>query len=287
MRRAIALRIFYEALVKDGTGTSNIYIPTCSCHRQVIDLMRTWRGNRLATIFDKQGDAVTMFAMGRVCKLSAWLSLSLCLMVAFTGCSRSANFHRSDADASNDPNLPFHQDAGADSAPELHTNPDSGVPFNSSTKNLPAGTLLTVRLEDTLSTAKLNSDKNFVARLDAPVTVAGSIILPQGTIVHGRVESARASKVKQNTGYLRLTLESLTMDGKEVPVKTSSLFATGSMSSDAESTAVEASNNSGQDTHAKVILLTKGHRLTFRLTAALTLRPAPVRNTANLLSVSE
>ena len=216
----------------------------------------------------------------------------LLLVFALTGCTGSGNFHKSDAGAPSDPNLPFHQDADAQPALDVQQaspKAESALPFdNSSSRNLPAGTLLTVRLEDALSTAKLNSDNHFAAVLDVPVMVAGSAVLPPGTIVHGRVESARASHVRRDTGYVRLTLKTLVMDGKEVPLQTSSLFATGIASTDPESQATGASAEAEEEAHPKAILLTKGRRLTFRLTVALSLRPvAPAHSAANLLPTSE
>ena len=228
-----------------------------------------------------------MFAMGRVCKLRVWMLLSLLLMAA--GCARNG-FHPSDASGTKDPNLPFHEGADAapaQDAPGNNPNADGSLPFdNSSARNLPAGTLLTVRLEDTLSTANPSPANDFAAILDVPVLLAGSTVLPQGTILHGKVESARASQVKGDSGYVRLTLKTLVMGGREVPVQTSSLFATGTASSVADAAIIPDSGDAGRAAHRKTIQLTKGRRLTFRLMASVSLRPAP-HSAANLLPATE
>jgi len=65
------------------------------------------------------------------------------------------------------------------------------------------------------------------------------------------VESARASKVKHNPGYVRLTLDSIDVAGKDLPVQTSSLFARG--------------NAPTGDASLSVLTLEQGRRLTFRL----------------------
>ncbi|HET6180223.1 MAG TPA: hypothetical protein VFE61_25100 [Candidatus Sulfotelmatobacter sp.] len=75
--------------------------------------------------------------------------------------------------------------------------------------------------------------------------------MARGANVAGRVEAARVSKVKGNRAYLRLTLNSIDVAGKDLPVQTSSLFARG--------TAPDG------DVSARVITLEKGRRLTFRL----------------------
>jgi hypothetical protein len=95
------------------------------------------------------------------------------------------------------------------------------------------------------------------------------------------VESARVSDVRRDAGYVRLTLESIQIDGKDVPLQTSSLFARGTAG---DASAVHPSAGTADTSRigqshpaqpradqATIIRLKKGRRLTFRLTEALDL----------------
>jgi len=154
---------------------------------------------------------------------------------------------------------------------DQHTGQDAenGMPFDNSAATLPAGTLLAVRLDKELSSSR--ADGGFSASIEAPVIVEGRTVVPRGTSVRGRVESARASEVRKDTGYLRLTLDSIVITGKAVPVQTSSLFARG-IAEDASETPASSSTPLSDQIHPRIIQLTKGRRLTFRLTAAASLR---------------
>ncbi|MGA8761562.1 MAG: hypothetical protein WB562_01625, partial [Candidatus Sulfotelmatobacter sp.] len=65
------------------------------------------------------------------------------------------------------------------------------------------------------------------------------------------------STASRSTGYVRLTLSTITIDGKRLPLQTSSLFAQGTVQPIVRSDGV--ANPSG-------IRLPRGRRLTFRLT---------------------
>jgi type IV secretory pathway VirB10-like protein len=149
--------------------------------------------------------------------------------------------------------------SGSNPASNLGSNSETGLPFHDPA-NLPAGTLLTVRLKTPISAENPGANGTFEAVVDAPVVIEGNRLVPRGATVAGRVESARVSKVKRNRGYVRLVLDSIHFDGVRLPIQTSSLFVRGS-AGDAqvgETTQGEAS--------AAVIRLEKGRRLTFRLT---------------------
>jgi hypothetical protein len=214
----------------------------------------------------------TMLAIWDTCWLRRRVIPLALLALILTGCSKPAVFHASD-EGSGDRTVPFHaagappDGPGASQDQQTSQDAENGVPFGNSAATLPAGTLLAVRLDKGLSSSKV--DGGFSAILEAPVLVEGRTVVPRGTSVRGRVESARASEVKKDTGYLRLTLDSILITGKEVPVQTSSLFARGIAGE-----APEASANSSGATEIspRIIQLTKGRRLTFRLTAAVSLR---------------
>jgi hypothetical protein len=57
--------------------------------------------------------------------------------------------------------------------------------------------------------------------------VDGQTLAPGGTAVTGKVVSVRESGHLHNSGYLRITLTSMTVNGKSVPLQTNSVFVSG------------------------------------------------------------
>jgi hypothetical protein len=138
------------------------------------------------------------------------------IFAALTGCSRQP-VPVSNA-ASNGGKLPFERvsESGGIS-------PTAGFAFD----GIPAGTEFIVRLQMALSSADSRAGDSFQAVLDEPLVIAKKTMAPRGTPVTGTVLAARASEDLNDPGYLRLTLASIVMNGKSVPLKTSSIFAKG------------------------------------------------------------
>ncbi len=192
------------------------------------------------------------------------------------GCSRPVGLHSDDSTAQSGQHQAPFQD-GSGTAPvkptltpvEEHSAiTENFLPFRDD-QNLPAGTLLTVRLKDPISAENPDATGTFEAVVDEPLIVEGNTLIPRGASVAGRVESARAFKAKRSRGYVRLVLDSIDIAGRDLPVQTSSLFARGSLDSPAGAPA---------DGSAGVIHIEKGRRLTFRLTESVYLasqRPIP------------
>lgn len=145
----------------------------------------------------------------------AILFLALTLAIA---CSRQPGVQTSDENAASDQQLPF--DRAADRA---------GIsPTGSLTPStIPAGTPLTVRLQSSVSSAESHSGESFDAVLDEPIVIDGQTVAPRGAVVTGKVVAAKASGHLQDPGYLRLTLTSLEVNGKPLPLETSSVFVKG------------------------------------------------------------
>jgi hypothetical protein len=143
---------------------------------------------------------------------TVWLALALVAMLLVAGCSKlpdSANA----ADSAN----------GAASQPAPFAQKDAAQAEN----ELPAGTAVTIRLQQAISSASARSGDSFDAVLDEPLVVNGQTIADRGTAVTGRVVAARSSGHMNNSGYLRLTLASLKLGDKQVPLETSSVFVAG------------------------------------------------------------
>ncbi len=93
---------------------------------------------------------------------------------------------------------------------------------------VPANTAIYVRLQQSISSATAQSGQNFSAELDEPLVVEGQTLAPKGAAVTGKVVAARESGHLHNAaGYLRITLSSITLNGKTIPLQTNSVFVSG------------------------------------------------------------
>ena len=115
------------------------------------------------------------------------------------------------------------QPADAAPAPQL---PPQGAPAQPrgiapSTLRLPAGALISVRLNEWLSSDRNHPGDTFGGTLDQPLVVQGWVVARRGQTVLGRVDVAQ--KASQGNGVSRLGLEitELTLvDGEQLPVST-------------------------------------------------------------------
>jgi len=107
----------------------------------------------------------------------------------------------------------------------------SGIPPTESlvptARKLPEGTPITIRLLSTVSSAASHVGDRFEGTLDDPIVIEGQTAVPRGAAASGRVLAAKTSGRLHNPGYLRIALVSLIVEGKPVPIETSSLFVKG------------------------------------------------------------
>jgi len=200
-------------------------------------------------------------------RLTIWPMLLALLCTA--GCGRPAGVQSgAGAAPAPQPQVPFHDgnasavarqgDAALVQGNGLSS--EAGLPFHDP-QNLPAGTLLTVRLKHSISAQNPGANATFEAVVDEPVVVNGNKLVPSGATVAGRVESARASNVRRNRGSVRLALDSIHLAGGNLPIQTSSLFVRGNAG-----VTQEQQDDPQKEASTAVIRLEKGRRLTFRLT---------------------
>ena len=90
---------------------------------------------------------------------------------------------------------------------------------------MPAGTPITIRLQQPVSSATAHAGDAFRASLVEPIIVNGQTIADRGTTVMGRVMEAVASQ--QSPGYLRLALASIFIQDTPVTLQSSSAFVKG------------------------------------------------------------
>lgn len=197
--------------------------------------------------------------------LAIWPMLGLMLTI---GCAPPVA-QQDNGPAPSDPNqVPFHDASGTPQANSASTpgeqsaspNIEAPVPFHDP-QNLPAGTLLTVRLKNAISAQNPGVKRTFEAVVDEAVVVEGNKLVPRGATVMGRVESARSSDVGRNRGYIRLALDSIHLGEVSLPISTSSLFVHGDTGNTTVSQGDALHNGDPRPIHVE-----KGRRLTFRLT---------------------
>ncbi len=157
--------------------------------------------------------------------LPGLLALVLGAVVVVAGCGRGPGNAQAqpggdssvNAAAADGQQLPF--------SGQRSENKSSGLVPNAVT--IPAGTTVTVRLQQAISSGSARPGEHFEAVLDQPLVIDGRTVAPKGAPVAGRVVQARKSGRLHNSGYLRLALASLTVNGREVPVQSSSVSLMG------------------------------------------------------------
>jgi len=91
---------------------------------------------------------------------------------------------------------------------------------------VPAGTVLTVRTDQGLSSKTSQSGQTFLATLAQPVSVGGRSALPAGSTVSGTVVNAKAKGKIKGEGQLDLALTSVSVGGHTYPLQTAVLSST-------------------------------------------------------------
>lgn len=196
------------------------------------------------------------------------------------GCARSSMIRRSDvapnSTAAEQP-LPFHQNSDQVTDDSVHPavpsdgKPTVSTPFPATShfRTLPAGTLITVRLANSLAFSQIRPGDAFAASVDGRLAINGDTVIASGAPVTGHVELAQPSVNRPGSrpdpGYVELTLSTVSVDGRAFGLRTSSLFARGTSESNVPLNV--ASGGNGMAVGSEGFRIQKGHRLTFRLTA--------------------
>jgi len=85
---------------------------------------------------------------------------------------------------------------------------------------IPEGTVITVRLGQTLSSKSSSAGDGFSATVAQPVTVDGRTVIKEGASAHGTVVDAKSMGHFKGGALLEVRLDSVTIEGKNTPIQT-------------------------------------------------------------------
>jgi hypothetical protein len=136
--------------------------------------------------------------------------LALCFML---GCSGKPS---TPASSTENPNAASGGSAAEGAA---STKPGASKPVKQ-TLTIPAGTVITVRLGETLSSKSSSAGQGFSATVAEPVAVDGKTVIERGAAARGTVVDAKSMGHFKGGALLEVRLNSVTIGGKETPVET-------------------------------------------------------------------
>lgn len=85
---------------------------------------------------------------------------------------------------------------------------------------IPAGTSVTVRLIDAVDSRTDKLGQTYRASLDEPVMMNGDVVIPRGVDVLAKLVSAQQSGKLSGSTEMRIALDSITVDGRQIPITT-------------------------------------------------------------------
>jgi len=112
-----------------------------------------------------------------------------------------------DAPPAAPPNLPPNSAANYERVP-------------SSAISIPAGTILDVRLEQTLDTKRNRPGDRFTATLTRPIILEGQTVIPRGTPCMGHLTESKPSGRFKGRALMSLSLDSFELNGRRHEIRT-------------------------------------------------------------------
>jgi hypothetical protein len=88
---------------------------------------------------------------------------------------------------------------------------------------VPAGTVLTVRLGETLSSKTSQAGETFTATVVTPIEAGGMTVIREGATATGTVVAARAAGKFKGASLLQIRLKSVSIGGRSHAIETSSV----------------------------------------------------------------
>jgi hypothetical protein len=111
---------------------------------------------------------------------------------------------------------------------------------------LPAGTFVTVRVDQFLSSDKNKNGDAFSATLARPLVADGLVVSRRGATLGGHVVDAKKAGRVSGVSHLQIALNTLTLaDGQQIPVETALTSITGTTSNGRDAAAIVTTTASG------------------------------------------
>jgi hypothetical protein len=157
---------------------------------------------------------------------TAWIALAA--LLAFGGCNKSAANNAQPNNAQQPSNAQPAANASTPDASQAANQPQAPPPTPAPPPPpppivIPAGKVLTVTVDQEVSTKTANAGDHFDASLAEPVRVNGTEVLRAGTKVSGVVTQAQSAGRLKGSSVLGLGLDSITVHGKTYRLETSSV----------------------------------------------------------------
>ncbi len=143
-------------------------------------------------------------------KQSIVRALAAFVLLALFGCSHS--------------NTPSSEGSNSSSSPSSSSSTDNNAPPPAPKPVpivIPAGKILTVTIDQDISTKTNSSGEAFAASLAEPVAVDGQTVIPAGTHATGTIVQAQAAGHVKGGALLELTLDSISLNGQKYSFETS------------------------------------------------------------------
>src|SRR5271156_7121173 len=154
------------------------------------------------------------------------LPLSLMsLVLALVGCSSkpAATPESSNSASPSNPSSPNGAANGAPSSGQAAPAPAPQPPPPPPPTVIPAGTTITVTLDQTVNSQTANNGDPFAASLAVPVTSGTWVVFPVGTKVGGTVVTAQSAGKFKGNALLQLVIDSVRIDGTRYPMQTNEI----------------------------------------------------------------
>ncbi len=173
---------------------------------------------------------------------SASVSLAFAALTLFSGCSKQAPQQASTPQTAPQPtqiapNAAAQQAVNPEAAPVQPAAPPLQAPSRSAaggfaaeprpvqpvSYTIPAGTHVTVRLGEELSSKTSQAGQSFSATVSSPIIVHGVTLVRAGSTATGTVVASKAQGHFKGSGELDIRLDSIHAEGRTVQVETSAI----------------------------------------------------------------
>jgi len=113
------------------------------------------------------------------------------------------------------PSVPSNQPSAASAMGQ-----DEVVAKSAPSVTIPAGTRISVRTIDSIDSTKNQVGYRFAASLEEPLWVNGSVVVPKGADIYGRLDESKETGTFTGRSELKLELTGIVVQGQTVPLVT-------------------------------------------------------------------